>query len=897
MQTSHRCQCLSVRPRVTSLLIAACLLPPSIGSAATGDIEAPFSLFKDGAPLAAIVVNAQALTPPPDRLAFGYLPVPDDVPSDLARALAEFQRDLRVGYGVELPLLIVDAAGNAVPAPDAPLPETLNIQPDTTLPNRIEIVVEDRSMMDEDHTSIDFPAATVMRITGGESGIMRTLFQLLEDYGGARYLFQAERQDIGIGAHFPERTSLSVPRVPVVHERCFFPLCRDSGRTVYGSNWAGEANRRYHWHWEMRVGAKHRLTYGHHLPHVAFPLEAYASGEAAYNPVIFPILRGGRLLPWEHGLDRAHWQPCYSHPETAAEAVRNLLAHLQAYPHVRSLSLAINDNGGFCECDTCLEADGGGRRLNAVSRYHRSESYYAWVNHVVEQVTAVFPEVMFGVTAYREALAPPSFALHPNVVVVMCFDFHAMLDPAVRETREQLVRDWREIARIKAYSYNYGVLFYSLPRFYFPEMQHMLQFFHEQGAIGAHDESYYTTVAEGPKNYVFHKLLEDPYRDLEAIMVEWCEAAVGAQAAPALRAYYAFWEDYWRTQAIRTHWWNSRHATYLSLGQFGSYLYGLASGDMERCRAEMERMLALAERHGTPEQQQRARLLFRIFEWNEANAVASAAALMAPDGTLPDRKAALALLARLPEAQRACEIAHHIPHETQGTDGSWFAPASSAGRSVSLMPLLSALAAVGTHAEDPDVLAALRAAADDQTLEANIRMVARAMVHSFDADSQEANLLGDGIFETDAHGWSTLGRTAPPKRVDTVALRGRYALQTIFDRGRLTLEKIIPEAKPDTAYFFSAQVYVPAEQPVAEGRLNIRGSPTVRQGDQFNNLAHTRNIPDIVLTPGQWNFISCVIPRANRTDSLRLRILLQSFEQGDRFFFDNVQLLEMGGDA
>jgi len=65
------------------------------------------------------------------------------------------------------------------------------------------------------------------------------------------------------------------------------------------------------------------------------------------------------------------------------------------------------------------------------------------------------------------------------------------------------------------------------------------------------------------------------------------------------------------------------------------------------------------------------------------------------------------------------------------------------------------------------------------------------------------------------------------------------------------------------------------------------------QGDQYNNLAHTRNIPDLVLTPGQWNFISCVVPGSARTDSLRLRIVLQRYEPGDCFYFDNMQLFEI----
>jgi hypothetical protein len=79
-------------------------------------------------------------------------------------------------------------------------------------------------------------------------------------------------------------------------------------------------------------------------------------------------------------------------------------------------------------------------------------------------------------------------------------------------------------------------------------------------------------------------------------------------------------------------------------------------------------------------------------------------------------------------------------------------------------------------------------------------------------------------------------------------------------------------------------------------RTFSRGSATYRDADgQFVNRNHTANIPDIVLTPGQWNYVSCVIPAASldpqrSVDSLALRLHLKSFEIGDVAYVDDIQV-------
>ena len=425
-----------------------------------------FCVFKDGKAMTSIIL-------------------PEHASEDLKKAVEQFRSDLQRGYQID------------VPQGDAP-----------DVPGRIELVVEKRSLENEDQTVISFLGANVMRITGGESGVRRALFWLLEEFGGVRYLYQGGKH----GTHFPPRTELAIPRKQI-ERRSEFRVGRSTARSRY------TANRRYFWWWEVRLGAKAPLYFNHALTchpkppagGIAFPLEDYCKREKKPADEMFPILNGRRFLAYEHvgGAARSRWQPCFTSPEAVKEAAGNLVAYLRKHPDTVSLSLGVNDVGGHCTCERCLAVDHKGSRTNSMGYVDRSESYYQWVNQVAGRVTDEFPDVTFGLIAYREVLAPPSKPLHPNVVPVLCFDFQATIDPEIEEQRKQLVRAWSEKAsRIGFWAYDTGFLSFSLPRVYFEQQQNMIRFLRDHnGAFGFSSGAHYFTATEGPKAWLHFKLL------------------------------------------------------------------------------------------------------------------------------------------------------------------------------------------------------------------------------------------------------------------------------------------------------------------------------------------------------------------------------------------------------
>lgn len=111
-----------------------------------------------------------------------------------------------------------------------------------------------------------------------------------------------------------------------------------------------------------------------------------------------------------------------------------------------------------------------------------------------------------------------------------------------------------------------------------------------------------------------------------------------------------------------------------------------------------------------------------------------------------------------------------------------------------------------------------------------------------------------------------------------------------------TIEKVVPGVEPHTPHYFSARISIPETQPVAEGRLNVRGSPAMFRDRKLANRANTSNVPDIVLTPGQWNYVSCIVPgHRDPTDHVILRLVFKLSEPGDVAYIDDITVVPIRG--
>lgn len=425
---------------------------------------------------------------------------------------------------------------------------------------------------------------------GTEYGV----YEFLERYLGVRWLMPGPD-----GEDVPQLRDIwvshqKVQQEPAAFSRAFSPFQNINSPDVQVV-WARK--NRIH----MRVDMGHNLW-------SMFPSSKYGQT----NPEFYPMRGGVRYIPAPN--NTYGWQPCFSEEGTIPVAVNYIIDYFNKNPGATSFSLGINDGGGSCESDPSHPLYPN--KLNSVGTQDISDIYYHWVNQVVEGVRKVYPEKWFGLLAYTDVTDPPSFPLNDHVIPFITKDRLIWYDDAIRENDQQLIRDWAVVApNVALYDYIYGTP-YLVPRIYPHLIADNMRFAADNGVTAYYMEAY-PNWGEGPKLWVTAKLMWDPYQDVDALLKEWYERAVGREAAPYLKAYYDLWEKFWQERGTKNEWFDTYKTKSFLVFAFADYMKQVTEADITKSRELLEMVLSKA---GTDAQKARANLLYRAFEYYEASA-------------------------------------------------------------------------------------------------------------------------------------------------------------------------------------------------------------------------------------------------------------------------------------
>ena len=544
------------------------------------------------------LATASAVPIVEDSEARAAIVLPADPPQARADACAEMQRLIEASTGAKLPI-----------APEAPEGQVaVHVGPS----DYVEGLGLDLEI-DDDGFLIEFPDARNIVIIGPTDwGTEFGVYEFLERYIGVRWLLPGPD-----GVDVPQHETIDVPAEAVREEPAFF------SRLFSGLRGGAQTT------WARRNRVHGRVSFHHNLIQL-FPPEEYTET----HPEFFPLQNAERFLPPTN--DTHRWQPCFTAPGIVDEAVANIIRYFDQNPEVQSYSLGVNDSSGHCQCENCVARDPGGK--NFINYDHLSDRYFEWANAVVEQVLEVHPGKVFGCLAYSEIAQPPDrVKIHESIIPYMTYDRMKWVHADIRAAGEQATRDWHAMSPVVGwYDYIYGTP-YCLPRVWFHHMADYYRFGHANGVRALYAEAY-PNFGEGPKLYISLKLQWDPSQDVDALLDEWYERCVGPDAAADLKAYYAFWEDFWTRRILDSSWF-TEGGQYLRFST-AEYLQDVAPGEIAECRRLLEAAVAKAR---TDPQKARAGLLLRAFEYYEASAVAYAA----PDeagGAIDDEAAALAVL-------------------------------------------------------------------------------------------------------------------------------------------------------------------------------------------------------------------------------------------------------------
>ena len=414
---------------------------------------------------------------------------------------------------------------------------------------------------------------------GSDWGTEFGIYSFLERFLDIQFLMPSE-----IGTHIPRFSNLLIPKIsmydnPVYLSRQLEPVYLVD--TDLG-NW-GRANR-----------LRGRILFSHNLLNLYDPKEFGKTNPEFYYKRITP--------------NDFRWQPDFSAKNIADTGAAKIIRFFQAHPNESSYSLGVNDSPDFDQSPASLKRRKGTK--NYLGLEDVSNDYFKWANELVQKVTRVFPDKLFGLLAYSNVAEPPSpiIGVHPNIVPFITYERMRWADSSLKLQGHELNNAWEKEAKVLGwwdYSYGYN---YLVPRVWFHQMQQYLQW-GARNNVKYYFAELYPNWGEGPKPWVQSKLLWNPDYNVDSLLNLWYIKTAGEKAAPKLKEYYEIWEKFW-TKDIFKSTWNTNKRQYLNFYNT-SYLNDVPLAYINRSDELINKAYELA---GTDFQKQRVSKLKEMWQ-------------------------------------------------------------------------------------------------------------------------------------------------------------------------------------------------------------------------------------------------------------------------------------------
>lgn len=288
--------------------------------------------------------------------------------------------------------------------------------------------------------------------------------------------------------------------------------------------------------WAIRNNLNHIVDYKHNL----YNLFDYQDA-SKYSPII-----KGKKKVRSSQTDQL-WQPKFNESGIVNYSSNRILKYFKDNPNSNSFSLSINDSQNF---DDNTQQNG----INFLGMKNYSSEYYKWVNETVTEVNKKLNTTkQFGVLAYNNVITPPNFKLQKNILPFITYERYRWLKPKQKQFDLDNLKSWLKVSNnVGWYDYVYGIN-YLAPRSYFELISSYLK---EGNSLGVkyYVAELYPNPLDGPKAWILSKLLWDVNLNVDILLKQWCELAVGKGSSESLYKFYKLWEGYWTNQAIKSNW-------------------------------------------------------------------------------------------------------------------------------------------------------------------------------------------------------------------------------------------------------------------------------------------------------------------------------------------------------
>lgn len=467
------------------------LLIAGVGTALGGcaALAAPLVLVQEGQSDYVIVTSADAL--PAERT-----------------AATELQNFLREVTGAELPIqLESEVAAGARQVLVGPGTRLKELAPEVDWP-----------ALGSDGIVLKTVGPHLILAGGRPRGTLYAVYTFLEEIVGCRWWTATE-------SFIPHRPTLEVPEL----DRTYVPKLRYREafyRGAFDSPFAARLKCNGHFaRIPPEYGGHYTLLGWCHTFYRLLPPEKYF----AEHPDWYSEINGRRTAEGA--------QLCLTNPQMRAELVRQALEWIRQAPEAGLISIAQNDWGGRCQCESCraLEEQEGSP----------SGPLIHFVNAVAEEIEKEYPNFLVETLAYQYTRsAPQRVKPRHNVIVRLCSIECSFSQPLgsgpQNESFRRDVEAWSAIAP-NLYVWNYVTNFanYLLPH---PNMRSLaadIRFFVDHRTIGLFEQGDAGSSCGDfveLRAWLLAHLMWDPSLDENQLIAEFLAGYYGP-AAPFLKSY------------------------------------------------------------------------------------------------------------------------------------------------------------------------------------------------------------------------------------------------------------------------------------------------------------------------------------------------------------------------
>lgn len=378
-----------------------------------------------------------------------------------------------------------------------------------------------------------------------KKGTLLSVYQFLQEFVGIRWLMPGDentvRKDPSASLHLPES-----------FQKVYTPRFGWVNVDQYGGPDVGN----FYWRHGGRIAPGRSDSFIHQWGHML--------GYNRYfdeHPEYYSLIKGKRTPypapnPKTGRIPTQGVQMCSSNPDLVEIFAKEIIRRYRAGEAI--VPISPNDGKGFCECAACRALDhpelynpeeiadlpNGGPCL--------SDRVFTFINAVARRVRAECPEAKLGVHLYSYYVIPPKSIerLEDNILGDFCLnpaDFHNV---SYRKETYRRIQGWKEkgIRSMTFYLYTDSA--------WWSQVLHVhtgatTEFIKHAAALpeflGGKTETTGGFATNALDLYVFFALMNDPSRDREEVVDEFCSLAYGP-GAEAMKAFYALAEEAFMTR-------------------------------------------------------------------------------------------------------------------------------------------------------------------------------------------------------------------------------------------------------------------------------------------------------------------------------------------------------------